>query len=98
QVLTFCDNSIAAHGACCTDDEEAQVAADFSAVTPVGEELTGDCSDLYKQLVCGCYRRHVRENRSDIVSTTISMGGHRSLSWSLLPGLCVCCHSRTVLC
>ncbi|CAN0493480.1 unnamed protein product, partial [Ectocarpus sp. 12 AP-2014] len=21
QVLTFCDNSIAAHGACCTDDE-----------------------------------------------------------------------------
>ncbi|CAN0335926.1 unnamed protein product [Ectocarpus fasciculatus] len=53
QVLTFCDNSIAASGACCTDDEEAQVVADFNAATPVGEELTGECSDLYKQVMCG---------------------------------------------
>ncbi|CAN0296313.1 unnamed protein product [Ectocarpus sp. 4 AP-2014] len=50
EVLTFCNNSIATYGACCTDDEEAQVAADFSAVTPAAEELTGDCSDLYKQV------------------------------------------------
>ncbi|CAM9581883.1 unnamed protein product, partial [Ectocarpus sp. 8 AP-2014] len=64
QVLTFCDNSIASSGACCTDDEEAQVVADFSAVTPVGEELTGDCSDLYKQVVCGrchSYSAHLYE-------------------------------------
>ncbi|CAN0031245.1 unnamed protein product [Ectocarpus fasciculatus] len=59
QVLTFCDNSIAATGACCTagacctDDEEAQVVIDFNAATPVGEELTGECSDLYKQVMCG---------------------------------------------
>ncbi|CAN0049189.1 unnamed protein product, partial [Ectocarpus sp. 6 AP-2014] len=50
QVLTFCDNSITSYGACCTDDEEALVMADFSAVTPEGVELTGDCSDLYKQV------------------------------------------------
>ncbi|CAM9570334.1 unnamed protein product, partial [Ectocarpus sp. 4 AP-2014] len=50
QVLTFCDNSIASSGACCTDDEEAQVMSDFDAVTPFGVELTGDCSDLYKEV------------------------------------------------
>ncbi|CBJ28221.1 conserved unknown protein [Ectocarpus siliculosus] len=64
QVLTFCDNSIASSGACCTDDEEAQVVVDFNAVTPVGEELTGDCPDLYKQVVCArchSYSAHLYE-------------------------------------
>ncbi|CBJ28225.1 glucose sorbosone dehydrogenase [Ectocarpus siliculosus] len=65
EVLTFCDTSIAAYGACCTDDEEVQVMKDFSGVTPEGVELTGDCSNLYKEVVCGrchSFSAHLYEN------------------------------------
>lgn len=46
QVLSFCP--AAQDGACCTDQEEAQVQARFEAAGP----LTGDCEDLYKQVSC----------------------------------------------
>ncbi|CAM9759383.1 unnamed protein product [Scytosiphon promiscuus] len=47
EVLTFCPEPQA--GACCTDIEEAAVEALFNDAGP----LTGDCVDLYTQVVCG---------------------------------------------
>ncbi|CAN0058434.1 unnamed protein product, partial [Scytosiphon promiscuus] len=44
QVLSFCP--AAQDGACCTDQEEAEVQARFDAAGP----LTGDCEDLHKQV------------------------------------------------
>eukprot|EP00903_Cladosiphon_okamuranus_P010393 g9831.t1 len=58
EVLTFCPEPQA--GACCTDLEEAAVEARFDAAGP----LTGDCEDLYKQVVCGqchSYSGHLYE-------------------------------------
>ncbi|CAM9165509.1 unnamed protein product [Scytosiphon promiscuus] len=60
EVLTFCPEAQA--GACCTDLEEAEVEARYDAVSTV--PLTGDCADLYKEVVCGIchsYSGHLYE-------------------------------------
>lgn len=44
QVLTFCP--AAQDGACCTDLEEAEIKTAFDALN-----LTGDCADIYKQVL-----------------------------------------------
>ncbi|CAN0441744.1 unnamed protein product [Pylaiella littoralis] len=58
EVLDFCP--AAQDGACCNDLEEEIVIARFDAVGA----LTGDCADLYKQVVCGVchsYSGHLYE-------------------------------------
>ncbi|CAB1106281.1 unnamed protein product [Ectocarpus sp. CCAP 1310/34] len=49
QVLTFCDNSIAMSGACCTDEEEGQVEANFDAAFAEGVVPSSECAALYKE-------------------------------------------------
>ncbi|CAM9889122.1 unnamed protein product, partial [Ectocarpus sp. 4 AP-2014] len=58
EILEFCPE--AQSGACCTDAEEALVQLRHEAVG----NLTGDCDDLYKQVVCGVcgsYSGHLYE-------------------------------------
>ncbi|CAM9199998.1 unnamed protein product [Ectocarpus sp. 12 AP-2014] len=64
QVLTYCDNSIAMSGACCTDEEEAQVEANYNAAFAEGVVPSSECAALYKEVVCGVchsYSAHLYE-------------------------------------
>ncbi|CAM9509059.1 unnamed protein product [Ectocarpus sp. 4 AP-2014] len=68
QVLTYCDNSIAMSGACCTDEEEGIVEANFNAAFAEGVVPSTTCAALYKEVVCGVchsYSAHLYEYLTD---------------------------------